>query len=69
MKNNYNGPVNIVLYNTTGQQVMVMQRNQSGFEMKEEMPLTNLSSGMYYFFIQHGGEKGVKRLEIIHRHS
>lgn len=68
MKNNYNGPVNIVLYNTTGQQVMVMQRNQSGFEMKEEMSLTSLSSGMYYFFIQHNGEKGVKRLEIIHRH-
>jgi len=68
MKNNYNGPVNIVLYNTTGQQVMVMQRSQSGFEMKEEIPLSNLSSGMYYFFIRHSGEKGVKRLEIIHRH-
>jgi hypothetical protein len=67
MKSNYNGPVNIVLYNTTGQQVMVMERAKTGFEMKEEIPLTNLSSGMYYFFIQHEGERGVKRLEIIHR--
>jgi hypothetical protein len=67
MKNNYNGPVNIVLYNTTGQQVMVLQRNKSSFEMKEEIPLTDLSSGMYYFFIQHEGDQSVKRLQIINR--
>jgi hypothetical protein len=53
-----------VLYNTTGQQVMVLERNKTSFEMKEEMPLSDLSSGTYYFFIQQGGEKSVKRLVI-----
>lgn len=67
MKSNYIGPVNIVLYNTTGQQVLVLQRTKTSFELKEEVPLTNLSSGMYYFFIQHGTDKSVKRLEIVNR--
>lgn len=67
MKSNYTGPVNIVLYNTTGQQVMILQRTKTSFELKEEIPLTNLSSGMYYFFIQQGSDKSVKRLEIVHR--
>ncbi len=67
MKSNYNGPVNIVLYNTSGQQVMVLQRTKTSFELKEEIPLTRLSSGMYYFFIQQGGDKSVKRLEIVNR--
>lgn len=67
MKNNYNGPVNIVLYNTTGQQVMVLQRTKTSFELKEEVSLTSLSSGMYYFFIQQGNDKSVKRLEIVNR--
>ncbi|AXY74806.1 T9SS C-terminal target domain-containing protein [Paraflavitalea soli] len=67
MKNNYTGPVNIVLYNTTGQQVLVLQRTKTSFELKEEVPLSNLSSGMYYFFIQQGSDKSVKRLEIVNR--
>lgn len=67
MKSNYNGPVNIVLYNTSGQQVMVLQRTKTSFELKEEVPLAHLSSGMYYFFIQQGDDKSVKRLEIVHR--
>ncbi|WP_315815709.1 T9SS type A sorting domain-containing protein [Paraflavitalea speifideaquila] len=49
MKNNYTGPVNIVLYNTIGQQVMAVQRTKTNFELKEEVPLTGLASGMYYF--------------------
>lgn len=67
MKNNYTGPTNIVLYNTTGQQVMVLQRTKTSFELKEEVPLNNLSSGMYYFFIQQGNDRTVKRLEIVNR--
>jgi hypothetical protein len=67
MKNNYTGPVNIVLYNTLGQQVMALQRAKTSVELKEEVSLTGLSSGTYYFFIQHGSDKSVKKLEILNR--
>lgn len=68
MKNNYNGPVKIALFNTAGQQVMVLERTKISAEFNEEVSLRGLSAGIYYFLIQNGTEKNVRRLEIQQRY-